>query len=363
MSGDYGPAACSGDGCSGDGAGRRGIGERRPRVGVTLIELTVVVAVIGILFAVLLPAVSAARERTRQMRCANHLRQLGLALANYTGTFDLFPFGVGEDGDRRPDQATYASDDHRRFSTHSQLLPFLEQQALYERLDFSVSPFYPDLSGDPDRVTGFGPNEAAATERVPLFLCPSDPTPTGRPWGPNHYRTCTGSDWSGRTGNGLFGQRIMLRPAALLDGLSHVAAISERRLGDGSRGRVDLMSDLYGDGSDAWTEESLGQWCASLDAETAATLPLRDVNSGMTWLEGNMNWTRYNHMLPPGSPSCKNQITWLGVAMSASSGHRGGVNVLLAGGSTRFVSEGIDPRTWRALGSIASGQPIDGEGW
>jgi prepilin-type processing-associated H-X9-DG protein len=79
----------------------------------------------------------------------------------------------------------------------------------------------------------------------------------------------------------------------------------------------------------------------------------------MTWLEGNMNWTRYNHMLPPGRPSCKNQITWLGVVMTASSRHRGGVNLLLAGGSIRFIGTSVDAAVWEALGNMHSGKAIN----
>jgi Protein of unknown function (DUF1559) len=63
----------------------------------------------------------------------------------------------------------------------------------------------------------------------------------------------------------------------------------------------------------------------------------------MTWLEGNMNWTRYNHFLPPGAPSCKTDITWNGVAMTANSRHPGGVHLLLGDGAVRFVSENIHP--------------------
>lgn len=323
--------------------------------GMTLIELLVVVSIIGVMVALLLPAVQATRERLRRTQCSNHLRQLNLALANYISAFGVFPFGVGGDGDRRPDNPSYASDFNRRYSSHSQLLPFLEQQALFDRINFTISPFYPDLSGDPDRVTGMGDNEWAAQQTVPLFLCPSDSVRMGRPWGQNSYRTCTGSNWNARTGNGVFGQRIMLRPAALRSGMSNVATFSERVMGSGQRGQVELVSDLWGDGSGDWTESGLAQWCGNLSKDVASGLPLQDVNSGMTWLEGNMNWTRYNHVLPPGKPSCKNQITWLGVVMTASSRHRGGVNLGMADGSVRFVDNSIDIAIWRSLATIRDG--------
>ena len=65
-----------------------------------------------------------------------------------------------------------------------------------------------------------------------------------------------------------------------------------------------------------------------------------------------MNWTRYNHMLPPGYPSCKNGLTWNGVAMTATSQHSAGVNVLMGDGTTRSVKSSVDANVWIALGTI-----------
>ena len=342
--------------CDHSGAGHPDLPTRRR--GMTLVEVVVVIGIIGILMAILFPAVQSVRGRVRQSQCSNNLRQIGLALSHYTSQFGRFPFGVGVDSG----SVTYTSAANRRYSTHSQLLPFLEQQSLYEQIDFTVRPFYPDLSGDPDRVTGMGPNEPVAQTRVPVFLCPSDGNRLGRPWAPNSYRSCSGSDWDPRQGNGLFSQRVMRRPAEALDGLSHVAAFSERIIGDGTDAEVEMVSDLFADGEE-WTEDELTRWCADLTADRAEELPVQDSNGGMTWLEGNMNWTRYNHVLAPGQPSCKNRITWAGTIMSASSRHPGGVQVLLAGGAVRLVGEEVDLETWRALGNRNSGQVIDAEEW
>src|SRR5436305_3207544 len=94
----------------------------------TLIELLVTIAVIGVLAALLLPAVQAAREAGRRFTCQNNLRQLGLALASYVGVHTAYPFGVGSDTDST--LATVASSGNRRYSLHSQLLPFIEQAPL-----------------------------------------------------------------------------------------------------------------------------------------------------------------------------------------------------------------------------------------
>jgi prepilin-type N-terminal cleavage/methylation domain-containing protein len=327
-----------------------------PRNAFTLIELLVTVTIIGILLSLTASAIQSARESMRRTTCSNQLKQIGLGLQNYLAAYDAYPFGVGGDADRVT--STFGSIAHRRYSTHSQLLPFLEQQALYEQIRFAYSPFYPDMSGEPDRVTGNGPNEIAAQTVVPLFLCPSDSNRTGRPWGGNSYRSCNGSDWSGRTGNGIFGQARLLRASALRDGQDHVAAFSERIMGDGLRGQIELESDLFGDGN-VWTEAALTPWCSGLTSERASGLALQDSNGGMTWLEGNMNWTRYNHVAVPGRPSCKNVISWDGVVMTATSRHLGGVNVVLASGAVRFVNESIDSKTWRALGDVNSGVVLE----
>ena len=324
--------------------------KRGRRQGLTLIELLVVIAIIGVLVAMLLPAVQYSREAVRRVQCQSNLRQIGAALANYISTYRVYPFGVGEDGGT----SAFAATTNRRYSAHSQLLPFLENGNVY--LDFSVPPFHPDTTGNPQVVTGLGPNESSAICTISVFLCPSDMHHAPTPWGMNNYRTCNGSTWSGRIGNGLFGQKKMFRPADVLDGLSHTAAFSERIVGDFDKHKIDLDADLFAL-PNPWTESTLRAWCNALTTASAATLPIQDVNGGMTWLEGNMNWTRYNHMLPPGRPSCKNVVTWDGVIMTANSRHANGVNVLLADGSVQFVPETIEEDAWRALGTISGSEP------
>ncbi|MBA3314905.1 MAG: DUF1559 domain-containing protein, partial [Planctomycetaceae bacterium] len=261
----------------------------------------------------------------------------------------VFPFGVGADGDGT--QATINSPENRRFSLHAQILPELGYPNVFEEIDFMVRPFYPSLSDDPSIVDPSSMNHRAAQIAIPVFRCPSDLDRLVHPWASNSYRSCNGNTWDGRRGNGLFGQYTAVRPGDVGDGLSNTAAFSERCTGDDNDVNVDLLSDLFGLEGD-WTEATLRDRCNRLTEEEAAVAAAHDSNGGMTWLEGNMNWTRYNHVLPPNKPSCKNRLTWLGVVMTATSRHGGGVNMLMGDGAVRFVSEDISTETWHALGSI-----------
>lgn len=326
----------------------------RGRRGFTLIEMLVVIGIIGMLVALLLPAVQSARETARRMQCQNNLRQLALAAHAYHDSHRCLPFGVGADQS--------LGNIERRYSALSQLLPWLDQRNVYEKIDFDLAPFHPfPLAGvgEPTVVNSNGDavsNSAAAKVSIGILICPTDLDLISFYWGRNNYRTCNGSTWSGRNGNGLFGQVSSVRYGMVADGLSNTALFSERCKGSWNDAVHDPPSDLY-DLAGIWSEATFTQACEELSDQTA-TAYHQDVESGMTWLEGNMNWTRYNHVLPPNRISCKNGLTWDGVIMSATSRHTGGVNVALADGSVRFVSENVYPLTWQALGTIAGNEEI-----
>src|SRR5829696_1036913 len=99
------------------------------RRGFTLIELLVVIAIIGVLIALLLPAVQQAREAARRVQCANNLKQIMLAAANYEAGFGLTPVFT---------PSWQRSTDTGLFSGLTRLLPFLEQSDLYDSINFSV---------------------------------------------------------------------------------------------------------------------------------------------------------------------------------------------------------------------------------
>ncbi|MEX1228951.1 MAG: DUF1559 domain-containing protein [Planctomycetaceae bacterium] len=332
----------------------------RRRRGFTLIELTVAIAIIGILVALLMPAVQMAREAARRMSCASHLAQIGLALHNYHDAHRVLPFGCGTDYDGVVSSLGTLQD--RRYSAHSQILPQLDQANVYQRLDFHQAPFAPYVNSgayDTECIASGGlsaANGEAATTVIGVFLCPSDIDRLQSVWGHNNYRSCNGGGWHGRNGNGMFGQNSSVRLNSVTDGLSNTAMFSERCKGTWDHAEFDHLADIY-DIAGIWNEETFNEYCLSLSPETA-TAYHQNVDAGQNWLEGNFNWTRYNHLVPPNRVSCKNGFTWDGVGMAASSRHQGGVNVLFGDGRVKFMSENIDLSTWQHLGTIQGGEVL-----
>ncbi len=127
----------------------------RTSAGVSLLELLVVVAIIGVLVSLLLPAVQAAREAARRMQCGNHLRQLGLGLHLFHDAQRVFPasgWTIRSTG----------NPDGRHVGWRPLTLPFLEQENVRQLYDFSL-----DWWEEPNATT--------AAIRLPLFVCPSAP--------------------------------------------------------------------------------------------------------------------------------------------------------------------------------------------
>ena len=134
----------------------------RNRPGFTLVELLVVITIIGILIALLLPAVQAAREAARRMQCTNNLKQMGLALHNYHSSLKSFPYSAGS---YNPQGCGGT-----QWSWSALILAWMEQKPLYDRIDFN----YPYNFYDPSNPAITGNNEAMKT-LLPVYQCPSAP--------------------------------------------------------------------------------------------------------------------------------------------------------------------------------------------
>ena len=154
---------------------------RRPG-GFTLVELLVVIAIIGILVALLLPAVQAAREAARRTACQNNFKQVGVALHNYHSAQQVFPPGT------RFTQVSNAScpeteaGGERSFGWGAFILPYLEEQQLYDQLDLDINVFT-------------GVNWDASAILVSAYVCPSEANDSS--W----VDCCTGKDHGGAPGD------------------------------------------------------------------------------------------------------------------------------------------------------------------
>ncbi len=180
------------------------------RTGWTLVELLVVVAIIGLLLAMLLPAVQSVREAARRAACQNNLRQLGIAIHSYEGVYQALPPGCHE---WRPWGGNPAL---KNFAWSAMILPFLEQVPLHHGIDFGL-PFDHPV------------NLELARQTIPVFLCPSNAIPLTQTLGRSDYGGLFGQRITTRTGtnNGLFIYNRAIKFSEITDGLTHTIAVAE----------------------------------------------------------------------------------------------------------------------------------------
>jgi len=338
-------------------------GRARDRRGFTIIELVVVVGIIGILVGLLLPAVQAAREAARKAQCANHLGQLMKAVHSFEATHGGFP-PCGFWG--RP----IVAGDYTNgiYSLQCLLLPYLEQNDLYNSINFKL------MTSDPVGLERF--HHTAATQRIGVFLCPSDP---GRGWGtlaPNSYRANIGFgefrkigptyipmfegvfDPLGNPGDGTF--QAVFPLGEVRDGLSNTLAFSEKPIGSGPDGVYSPFRDWsYHRFSD--NVLTIDQWA---EACSHLTKVAPELDAGSNWMIPSVRYTFFLASVAPNSPIPDCGYPGSGGyghgIFAARSYHPGGVNAAMADGSVRWVSSGIRTATWRALGTRSGGEVVDG---
>ncbi len=323
---------------------------RSQRLAFTLIELLVVIAIIAILVALLLPAVQQAREAARRSSCKNNLKQLGLALHNYHDINGCLPIGClfrdrGAGGPSLSNQSTWMA----------RILPQMEQSALYDRMDFVR-----------DRPTGWDPNNVRA-EVITGYRCPSDPKTTAvSGFAPTSYVACIGDSYrlygdGGSTasaaqghgsyivGNGTWARAVLnngneegvfatnshCRFRDITDGLSNTMAVSECLVGS------EIKALSSGDANNC-------------DGNPGTT----NNNRGSSWMFGSTSSWPFTTTRTPNSRSADCDRFAVYVNMAARSQHKGGVQVLLADGGVRFVSENINLATWRKLGQRNDGNVL-----
>ncbi len=307
----------------------------------TLIELLVVIAIIAVLVAILLPAVQQAREAARRSTCKNNLKQIGIALHNYHDVYGMFPPGHM---DTYTDYVSAGARHH--FSWMTSLLPMLEQNAIYDLIDFEAVSLTTNSNLNPIYYS-------AGTVDIPVFLCPSDPVPRMDPnLAPTNYMGSQGNRCNCRAKDcdGVFGHSSYTPMSWITDGLSQTIAVGETLKGDLDPNTV---NDNY-----IFTNTSGSN---AADVTTCQSVYPNAADRATVWIAGQ---PQYNIMATIRPPNDKNfdciAPNYGCTNFAARSAHKGGAQLIFCDGSVHFISENIDKGTYQALGSRDSGD-IPGE--
>ncbi|AMV31473.1 Type II secretion system protein G precursor [Pirellula sp. SH-Sr6A] len=320
-----------------NGAHRSGEGQPGggAKSGFTLVELLVVISIIGVLVALLLPAVQAAREAARRLQCVNNLKQMGIGFHNYHSLYNRFPFG----GAGSVSETSAAIRARWRPSWGTVLLPFIEQQAIYEEMDLRL-PYIDPV------------NHVAGARTIPIYLCPSAPkTVMARPNGdtPNSTVLFGRTDYGGNYGE---------RGLRCYPNLNCQNNYSEQ--GDLSGGGRGVL--LFG------SERQIG--LVDITDGSSNTVVLGEAPEGLhsIWV-GHRNLfdqsTPINTRTANSSrwPSChtvfkSRQGNFCDFGQEFHSYHTGGSLFLFGDGSARFVEEQTEPQVLAALLSRRGGEVV-----
>lgn len=353
-----------------------------PRKAFTLIELLVVIAIIAVLISLLLPAVQSAREAARRAQCVNNMKQLGLALANYESATNAHPMAYPATRIGGAVGGTWGC-----WSPQSQLLPYLEQTAVYSAINFNLL-----NQGNTSSYAGYVANTTAICVRINAFLCASAPTyPAATMYGSyppptNNYFASVGASahWNGRVSNppnGVFNfNGFATGSRDITDGTSNTIAFGEWRTGDNSDAKLSIPQDVIeigtsylGSGNNTpfnnmpYGAANLPGWLANC-AQRAKTARGRSFIA-QRWDVGMFGRTLGNTLLAPNPPypNCNNttgngDFDNLGM-FGMSSYHPGGGNVTMVDGSVRFLKASTSLQTVWALGSKAQGEVVSADSY
>jgi len=313
-----------------------------------------VIAIIGVLVGLLLPAVQAAREAARRSSCANNLRQIGIGLQNFENTFKSFPSSL------RPTPLD-ANGLFNGWSSLAQILPYLEQDTLHQNIDFNVAySAYPQIS----------------RERISVYCCPSEARgkpkldATGNPVHyPPNYAANQGTwfifDPVTRNGSrGAFRHYEPLRAAAFTDGLSNTLGFAECKaftsyFRNSSMTKITQpmpasIDDICALGGDFKLDGSRAEWVDGKVHETGFTT----VFTPNTKVLGSATSGQFDVDLVGQSEGRSATIPTF-AASTARSYHPNGVQTVLMDASVRLIPNAIDRTVWQGLSTRDGGETVN----
>ena len=312
--------------------------QQSERQGFTLVELLVVIAIIGILIALLLPAVQAAREAARRSQCNNNLKQLGLGLHNYESSAKCFPPGsLGK-------TFTASASDVPQlncFGPLARILPYIEQQTLYNQINFKESYANPV-------------NRPLAANVIAGYICPSY---SGKTLG-NAYQ------YRGFSGNFSAAVTCYLGVMGFTTSGTRSSALNSAYTPQPTTAQTGIF---YVDSKTRFADITDGTSNTFMYGEFRPTI-MESV--GWTPFDYDSRWSPWvMGILLDGSGATKgmfygpNQVFAKGSSYGSdwtllpfSSQHPGGCMMLNADGSTMFASDTIDINIWRARASMGGGE-------
>jgi len=364
------------------------------RRGFTLIELLVVIAIIAVLISLLLPAVQSAREAARKAQCTNNMKQLGLAIHNYIASNETLPPVTVDD----PQNGS----PHQNYSLLVRILPFLEQQVIYNAMNTDLAARWGDGTAQPVNGPGVTDNAAGGSNSIPnatvictqlnAFLCPSDVLPGGsgtfnftngggsRLVASSNYpyncglnrRISNGNSWvpNGPSYCATNWDQAVNRPVRLTtftDGTSNTVIMSEWVKASATSPGKDGLGEIYNLPSGGNQTNSFPSDYQFLQACKQTVVSTANQNwhwKGEWWTYGGTQV--YSHTVTPNRTACayadqaqdgRGTIT----LANASSLHPGGVTCLMGDGSVRFIKSTVSYTAWYGISTPNNGEVVSAD--
>ena len=305
-----------------------------------------VIAIIGVLVALLLPAVQAAREASRRSSCQNNLKQLGIALHNFHDTYKKLPPGCEEDVLPRPNPAGNSTM-IRGTSWIVHTLPFIEQQPLYDKYDFTKA--YNDVI-----------NALVGEQKIEGIYCPSGPDASRYLDTNTNLTRCVTTHYYG-----IMGPSLAANPSLqTVNGTACSWTVGNANM-NGEWSAHGMLSQYRETTGSVSTNRRIR--LADVIDGTSNTLMVGEIslvpnpstlNQYRTWIRGNNG----------GSGATKNVSNVINVVfyngstnfnnLSFGSEHPGGCNFLLGDASVRFIAQTIDFPMYQGLASMESRETV-----